>query len=63
MALTQEIIYLYGAVSIIIIVLLWVAFMTWRTKRIILKQIQNEQRQSYPQPVQQGYYPPQNYPY
>jgi heme/copper-type cytochrome/quinol oxidase subunit 2 len=40
---TQMIVYLYGAVSIIIIVLLWIAYMVWKSKRMLRKAIDYEQ--------------------
>ena len=43
MEIPQEFIfYLYGSVSIIIIVLLYIAYNVWRTKRMIKKEIESE---------------------
>jgi len=38
----EAVIYLYGTVSIIIVVLLYIAYNVWRTKRMIKKEIESE---------------------
>jgi hypothetical protein len=50
----QEMIYLYSTTGLIIIVLLYIAYNTFRTKRMIKKQIEQENAQQY-QTNYQGY--------
>ena len=39
--MNQELVFLYGTVSINIIVLLWIGYMTYKTKKMIKREIEN----------------------
>lgn len=41
--------YIYGSVSIIIIVLLYIAYSIWRVKRMIIKEVENSKIVNYGQ--------------
>ena len=64
---SQILIYIYATVGLIIVLLIWNGYLAWRTKRIIQKQINNEQKPAYQMqqpmqyPTQQQNYPQQQY--
>ena len=49
--------YIYGAVSIFLIILVWISYMVFRLKRKIYNEIDNENKQSqmYPPQYQQQF--------
>ena len=56
-------IYIYATVGLIIILLIWNAYLAWRTKRILQKQIQYETQQQAPAQNYQQQYQAPSYPY
>ena len=61
MTLEQYLPYIYGGVSLLVIVLLYIAYTAWRIKKIILKELSQQDVPG----VYGGQYPqrPTNYPY